>query len=224
MEKTDKLEKIIQKMVESKLNELNLPENFDSVKVDIWKTEYGNNLKVTILMKTYFSGEDSDFFDKPMKNIKNLISDVFGDFLTGGIRYAVSTVDNYWFYKKLTESNMGVKIVITETKLKTFIKNKLGVDLTDKVNLVTNKWELPKEFNRTITPSALNHYLNRFGPMYAVEVDNNTYLLQDQGDRIVIVDSNDKIYDEFELMNKIGIPPLGIKLKDILDLYVDEEL
>jgi len=219
MQNTNKLEESIQKMVESQLGKLDLPENFDSVKVDVLPTAYGYMAKINILTKTYFSGEESDFFDESMQSIKYLIDEFFGDILPYGIRYGVSTVDNYWSYK-LNENMKNKNIIITESKLKSFLKNKIGLDLTGKVTLVTNKWELPMEFDRTITPSALNSYLNRFGPMYVIEIGNKNYLFQDQGDRSVIVDSNDWIYNESEIIDKLGLPPLGIKLMEIFNLFV----
>lgn len=219
MQNTDKLEESIQKMVESQLGKLDLPENFDSVKVDVLPTAYGYMAKINILMKTYFSGEESDFFDESMQSIKYLIDKFFGDILPYGIRYGVSTVDNYWSYK-LNENMKNKNIIITESRFKSFIDDKLGIDLTGKVNLVTNKWELPKEFTRLVTPESLNRYLNRFGPMYSIDIGNTKYLFQDQGDRSVIVDTRDRLYTESEIMEKLGLPPLGVKLMEILNLYV----
>lgn len=219
MQNTDKLEESIQKMVESQLGKLDLPENFDSVKVDVLPTAYGYMAKINILMKTYFSGEESDFFDESMQSIKYLIYEFFGDILPYGIRYGVSTVDNYWSYK-LNENMKNKNIIITESRFKSFIEDKLGIDLKGKVNLVTNKWELPMEFDRLVTPESLNRYLNRFGPMYSIDIGNTKYLFQDQGDRSVIVDTRDRLYTESEIMEKLGLPPLGVKLMEILNLYV----
>jgi hypothetical protein len=219
MQNTDKLEESIQKMVESQLGKLDLPENFDSVKVDVLPTAYGYMAKINILMKTYFSGKESDFFDESMQSIRYLIDEFFGDILPYGIRYSVSTVDNYWSYK-LNENMKNKNIIITESRFKSFIEDKLGIDLTGKVILVTNKWELPKEFTRLVTPESLNSYLNRFGPMYSIDIGDTKYLFQDQGDRSVIVDTRDWLYTESEIMEKLGLPPLGVKLMEILNLYV----
>ena len=219
MQNTDKLEESIQKMVESQLGKLDLPENFDSVKVDVLPTAYGYMAKINILMKTYFSGKESDFFDESMQSIKYLIDKFFGDILPYGIRYSVSTVDNYWSYK-LNENMKNKNIIITESRFKSFIEDKLGVDLTGKVDLVTTKWELPMEFDRLVTPESLNSYLNRFGPMYSIDIGSTKYLFQDQGDRSVIVDTRDRLYTESEIMEKLGLPPLGVKLMEILNLYV----
>ena len=217
-------------MVELQLSKLDLPKNFKGVAVDIYPTNYGTIAKITILMKTYFSGEDSDFFDEPMSNIIDVIKHFFNDTFKGGVSSSISTIGHYndvskdiyntIKQKKLNENMKNKNIIITESRFKTFIEDKLGVDLTGKVDLVTNKWELPMEFDRLVTPASLNSYLNRFGPMYSIDNGDTKYLYQDQGDRSVIVDTRDFLYTESEIMNKLGIPPLGVKLKEILDLYI----
>lgn len=111
-------------------------------------------------------------------------------------------------------------IIITESKLKSFLTNKIGIDLTGNVELVTNKWELPMEFDNMMSPTIFNTYLNKFGPMYVVHLGKDKYLYQNQGDRSVIADSKDRLYSESEIMNRLGIPPLGIKFQEILDLFV----
>ena len=224
---TDKIEKVIQKMVEIHFKNVNLPENFHSVEVDVYPTKYGNQAYITILMKGPFSMKDSDFLHDITRDAKDVVKKMFGEYLKGGVTSSNSTIDNYnrtkvWYdeQKKLNENMKNKNIIITESKLKSFLKNKIGLDLTGKVTLVTNKLELPWEFDRSITKSALNSYLNRFGPMYTIEIENNKYLFQDQGDRSVIIDSNDWIYNESEIMDKLGLPPLGIKLMEVLNLFV----
>lgn len=224
----DKLENTVKKMVELQLSKLDLPKNFKGVAVDIYPTDYGKMVQITLLMKTYFSGEDSDFFDEPMREIKTTIIHFFNDTFKGGVSSSISTIDHYndvtkdiyHRRKQIKESMNTNKFIITESRLKSFLSDKLGIDLTGKVSLVTNKWELPMEFDRIFTPSTFNTYLNRFGPMYSLEVGSTTYLYQNQGDRSIIADSKDRTYGESELMDKLGIPPLGIKFQEILDLYV----
>jgi hypothetical protein len=214
-------------MVELHFKNVNLPENFHGIKVDVYPTKYGNQAYITLLMKGPFTMEDSDFLHEISKDAKDFVKKMFGEYLKGGITSSNSTIDNYnrikgWYeeQKKLNENMKNKNIIITESRFKTFIEDKLGIDLTGKVDLVTNKWELPMEFDRIITPTALNSYLNRFGPMYSIENGDTKYLYQDQGDRSVIADTRDRLYTESEILNKLGFPPLGIKLKEILDLYV----
>ena len=53
----------------------------------------------------------------------------------------------------------------------------MGIDLTGKIHMVTNSYELPFEFNeRIITPQTLRLYLNKYGPMYVIEIGSQIYL------------------------------------------------
>jgi len=116
---------------------------------------------------------------------------------------------------------------LTEANLKNLLINKLGVDLTGKIHMVTNSYELPFEFNeRIITPQTLRLYLNKYGPMYVIEIGSQIYLYQYQQltneVRKMIVDTNDRTYSEDQILNKLGIPPMGLTLDDIVDTFVEE--
>lgn len=117
-----------------------------------------------------------------------------------------------------------MKYFITESQLKKFVKSQFGLDLTDKIHMVTNKWELPLEFEH-ISPRALNNYLNNFGPMYVFEIGKKLYLGQNQGrkDGWTIVDIGDRLIPEFEFMKLLGIESLGLSMDDLLDQYFSEE-
>jgi hypothetical protein len=114
-----------------------------------------------------------------------------------------------------------MKILIKESQLKSFIKNKLGVDLTDRINIVTNKWELPMEFDKVISPRGLNEYLNKYGPMFAIETKDNMYLCQDRGKNYgwVNIDKNGGIVDESEIMSDLGVDKLGLSMNDVISMY-----
>mgnify|MGYP000222915966 CR=1 FL=1 len=49
--KYDKLEKTIQKMVESHFKGIKLPKNFHGIKVDVYPSKYGNVAHITLMMK-----------------------------------------------------------------------------------------------------------------------------------------------------------------------------
>ena len=114
-----------------------------------------------------------------------------------------------------------MKILIKESQLKSFIKNKLGVDLTDRINIVTNKWELPMEFDRFMTQTILNKYLNNYGPMFFIETNNNLYLTQDRGRDIgwFTIDKYGGMVDDFEVMNNLGVGKLGLSMNDLISMY-----
>ena len=38
----------------------------------------------------------------------------------------------------------------------------------------------------------------------------------------MIIDTNDRTYSEDQILNKLGIPPMGLTLDDIVDTFVEE--
>jgi hypothetical protein len=88
-----KLEKIVEKLIMSRLQSLDVPENFDSVKVDIYPGDYGVNCHISFLMKKRFTREESDFFDNII--YRPYIKSTLGDLFKGGIQSSQSTVKHY---------------------------------------------------------------------------------------------------------------------------------
>jgi len=97
-----KLEKVVEKLLTSRLESLNTPENFDRAEVDIYPGDYGIHCHITFLMKKSFSREDSDFFHN--LSLGMYISRIFGDVFTSGIQSSQSTIESYentkWWYDK----------------------------------------------------------------------------------------------------------------------------
>jgi hypothetical protein len=126
--KYDKLEKSIQKMVESHFKGVKLPKNFHGIKVDVYPSKYGNVAHITIMMKDVFSMKDSDFLHNISREAKKFVSDLFGEHLKGGVGTSNSTIDSYengkWWYdkQKLGESKNKLNFVITEGQLTKFLK------------------------------------------------------------------------------------------------------
>lgn len=118
-----------------------------------------------------------------------------------------------------------MKYILTENQVKNLIKKKLGIDLTGKIFIVTNKWELPFEFDRVIPTRQLNHLLNRFGPMYVIEGKKRKYLVQprDNGyDGWGIGENIEYGISEPSIMRDLGIHPLGLQLDDLINAYIEE--
>ena len=118
-----------------------------------------------------------------------------------------------------------MKIIIKESQLKDFIRKQFNVDLSNKIEIVTNKWELPMEFDRIITSDALNRYLNHHGPMFVITTRKNMYLIQNRGkDGWMIVNQNDNKVSDFDIMKELGIESLGLKVGDLIDEYFQESI
>jgi len=115
-----------------------------------------------------------------------------------------------------------MKYIITENKLKSFISDRFGLDLTGKISEVTSKWEIPMEFDEIINQSTINRYLNQYGPMYVIETDDNMYLTQPRGENNewITIDKKYKVVVyESELLSKLGIGQLGISIGDLISMY-----
>jgi len=141
---SNKLEKTIEKMVESHFKNIKTPEDFHGIKVDVYPTEYGKAANITILMKKPFSGEDSDFLHVVGKEAKSFVYTMFGDYLKGGITCGNSTIDSYnntkWWYeeKKKLDENVKSVFVITESQYNV-IKEEVEKDYTDLITKLMKK-------------------------------------------------------------------------------------
>ena len=117
-----------------------------------------------------------------------------------------------------------MKIVITESKLKSFLKDRFDFDLSDKIRMVQNWGDLSSTFKRMIRRKFLNHFLNEFGPMYLFTTDNGEFLYQKQGGDILIVDDRDRPISLNKFYENIGFTDtLGISLDDLIDTYFNED-
>ena len=131
---------------------------------------------------------------------------------------------------RLTESDLTniVKRVISENdsmleKNKKFLKNKLGIDFTNGIQQVTSTYDVPMEFDYSISSDSIRRYLNNFGPMYLFELDGKKYLYLDVGVHEKFIDEDGNIYIENEIPEKLGIDEMGLRFSNILDLYFKEE-
>jgi len=115
-----------------------------------------------------------------------------------------------------------MKYLITENQIKRIIKKKFGVDLTDKMIMVTNKWELPFEFDEFMSEKSLNRSLNTYGPMYVIKTPKNMYLGQERKNGWDIVDKGDRVVNDAQIMRELGIHGLGLSLGDLINAYIND--
>jgi hypothetical protein len=78
------------------------------------------------------------------------------------------------------------------------------------------------EFDNNISPSAINYYLNKFGPMYLFELDGIKYLYQDQDHGDFFIDDYGFYYND-EIPQQLGIDELGLRFSDIINIFFKEE-
>lgn len=152
--KSSKLERVIEKMVETHFKTIEMPENFHGVKVDIFPTKYGKQGNITFLMKKPFSGEDADFIHEIGRKGRMFVQSMFGNYLTGGVINGTSTIDSYnntkSYYedKKKLGENVKSVFVITESQYR-FIKEEVEKDYNTLISKVLERITM-KEYSHII--------------------------------------------------------------------------
>ena len=81
-----------------------------------------------------------------------------------------------------------MRIVITESKLKNYIKDNFAVDLTGKIELVQTYYDIPMKFEEFLTRWVANMYMNEYGPMFLIKIGNFHWLYQTQGKSYFFMD------------------------------------
>ena len=118
-----------------------------------------------------------------------------------------------------------MKLLINESKLKTFIKDKFNIDLTGRVELDPSIYSLLNDFDFYFTYDGLRRRQlgDNYGPIYLIELDDNRkvlYQMNYSSNHPLILDNKGDLYEESDFMNMLGIRALGITLEQFLDLYI----
>ena len=117
-----------------------------------------------------------------------------------------------------------MKIIINESNVRNLLVNRLGVDLTGKIDMLTSVYHVPTVFDFFMNSHMTRVWMNNYGPMYLIKLHDETLIYQKQGkirDEI-LVNSDGKSYQEQEILDKLGIPPIGLTLTDIVETFAEE--
>ena len=117
-----------------------------------------------------------------------------------------------------------MKILINESDLRNLLVNRLGIDLTGKVKVLTSVYHVPRVFDFFMNSHMTRAWLINYGPMYLIKLPDETLIYQKQGkirDEI-LVNSDGESYEEQEILDKLGVPPIGLTLTDIVDTFGEE--
>jgi hypothetical protein len=115
-----------------------------------------------------------------------------------------------------------MKYIITESKLKKLINDKLGLDYTGDVEEVTSVYNLLNDFDECFSYVYNNHKLNQYGPMYLITVDDYFKILYQEspdGNDLILINNCYKP-TEHEVMDLLGIDVLGLTLKKFIEIYL----
>lgn len=116
-----------------------------------------------------------------------------------------------------------MKYIVTESQIKFLIKKFFKKDFSEKIELIQFWDDVPYNFKKLFTDkNRFNYYLNRYGPMYVILVDGTEFLVQYRDKGWTVVKDSWDFLTEFELMDLLGISPLGITLQEFIDAYYSE--
>jgi hypothetical protein len=107
-------------------------------------------------------------------------------------------------------------------KNKKFLTNIMGIDFTDKIQMITSSSDVPTDFDEGVGSSTINMWLNHWGPMYLVELYGVKYLYQNRGDFEMFIDAEGYDYVDNEISEYLGIGILGLRFSNIIDMYFEE--
>jgi len=124
--------------------------------------------------------------------------------------------------KYLIKESQYVYLLENLEKNKKFLTNLMGVDFTGKIEQITSSYDVPMEFDQSISPDMIRHHLNSDGPMYLFELDGKKYLYQDKGQYDFFIHENGFYYNN-EIPERLGIDVMGLRFSDIINMYFNEE-
>ena len=128
----------------------------------------------------------------------------------------------YHYMKYIINESQHMSLLENLDKNKKFLTKTMGIDFTNKIQMITSTYDVPNSFDDGIAPSTIRTYLNFWGPMYLVNIDGENYLYQDRGDFEMFIDEKG-YWNKDEIPEKLGISVLGLRFSDIIDMYFYEE-
>jgi hypothetical protein len=118
-----------------------------------------------------------------------------------------------------------MKYLITESKLKSLIKDNFGLDFTGDIELDPNIYEILDDFYECVSYGGLHkrRRSDNYGPMYLITIDDHFKILY-QKNYITgmdwIISNVCDVYEESDFMDLIGIRPIGITMDEFVNLYI----
>lgn len=112
-----------------------------------------------------------------------------------------------------------MKYPIYREKIKDLIRKKFKVDLTGKIYLVKSTYDVPMSFDQYIHPDVINRWINNEEPLYAIRIGKYEFLYQEQNDRPFVVSKVGVDFSEREFMDAVGLSPIGLTMKQLIDIY-----
>ena len=118
-----------------------------------------------------------------------------------------------------------MKYLITESSLKSLIKDKFNIDLTGRVEFDPNIYRILNDFDECTDYQSLKRRLSmdNYGPMYLIELENSYTMLYQMNyttGQSWIINNGCDSYSKSQFMDLLGIRKLGLSMDQFLNLYV----
>jgi len=115
-----------------------------------------------------------------------------------------------------------MKLIITESKLKKFIRNRFGLDFTGSIEEVTSAYGLLNDFDGCFSYVYINRRLNKYGPIYLITIEDNFKVLYQDTAELGewIMDNDCNSYSKEEFMELLGIDKLGLSMEQFIEVYI----
>lgn len=114
-----------------------------------------------------------------------------------------------------------MKLLITESKIKTLIQDKFGLDFTGDVLELNSVYEIIKYFDSCFSSVYLKRLLSKYGSMYLIKINEPFIIIYQNRGNIgnLIMDEECQYYTENEFMKLIGLEPLGLTMDQFISIY-----
>jgi hypothetical protein len=117
-----------------------------------------------------------------------------------------------------------MKVVITESKLKTYIRDKFGVDLTGRIEFEPDTYDLLLYFDNYFSQDGLvrRRGMDNYGPIYLIKLKGGIkifYQMNYSSNSPLIFSNEGDMYTEPEFKELLGIRKLAITMDQFLNLY-----
>jgi len=117
-----------------------------------------------------------------------------------------------------------MKVVITESKLKTYIRDKFGVDFTGRIEFEPDTYKLLNYFDNYFSHDGLvrRRGMDNYGPIYLINLDDRHkvfYQMNYSSNSPLIISNKVNMYTESEFKELLGIRKLALTMDQFLNLY-----
>lgn len=111
-------------------------------------------------------------------------------------------------------------VTISSSRLRNYLINKHGLDLTNRIELIETWVDLPTGFERIMSYNQFRKYLNMHGDMYHIKGDKINYLVQKRDWGWSGISNMGKHYTLPEIYEDAGVPVyLSMEPNELFEIF-----